>query len=244
MGGGKDRKIGGLAVDYLCDNFFKEKSARSQIPIAMYFLCKMQTTKAIIFDLGGVLLDIDFQLTDRAFTDLGVNNFAAYFNQFHCNDLFKKLETGVDEALFYDAFRSETGLLLSDVQIRDAWNALLLDFRLESLAILPQLKSRYQLYLLSNTNEIHLQEFQHRYSLLQQKQRFDDLFDAAYYSHRIGHRKPNASAFDYVLEAHKLNPAETLFIDDSSTNIEAAKQLGLQTIHLQPGMRVEALGLI
>lgn len=210
----------------------------------MYFLCMMQTTKAIIFDLGGVLLDIDFRLTDRAFTDLGVNNFAGYFNQFHCNDLFKKLETGVDEALFYDAFRSETGLPLSDEQIRDAWNALLLDFRLESLAVLPELKNKYQLYLLSNTNEIHLQEFQHRYSMLEQKQRFDDLFHAAYYSHRIGHRKPNASAFEYVLHQHQLNPAETLFIDDSSMNIDAAQQLGLQTIHLQPGMRVEEQGLL
>lgn len=204
----------------------------------------MQTVKAIIFDLGGVLLDIDFRLTEKAFTDLCVSDFSAFFNQFHSNSLFKKLETGIDEDLFYDAFRSETGLALSDEQIRDAWNALLLDFRLESLAVLPQLKKKYQLYLLSNTNEIHLQEFQHRYTLMQQEQEFDALFDAAYYSHRIGHRKPNASAFEFVINAHKLNPAETIFIDDSINNIEAAQQLGLQTIHLLPGMRVETLGLM
>ncbi len=210
----------------------------------MYFLCNMQTAKAIIFDLGGVLLDIDFRLTEKAFTDLGVNNFSDFFNQFHSNSLFKKLETGVDEALFYDEFRAGTGLSLSDEQIKDAWNALLLDFRVESLAVLPQLKNKYQLYLLSNTNEIHLQEFQHRYTLLQQNQEFDALFDAAYYSHRIGHRKPNASAFEFVINTHELNPAETIFIDDSINNIEAAKQLGLQTVHLLPGMRVEELGLL
>lgn len=210
----------------------------------MHFLCNMQTAKAIIFDLGGVLLDIDFRLTEKAFTGLGVNNFSDFFTQFHSNSLFKKLETGVDEALFYDEFRSETGLSLSDEQIKDAWNALLLDFRLESLAALPQLKTKYQLYLLSNTNEIHLQEFQRRYALLQQEQDFDALFDAAYYSHRIGHRKPNASAFEYVINIHQLNPAETIFIDDSINNIEAAKQLGLQTVHLLPGMKVEELGLL
>ncbi len=210
----------------------------------MYFLCNMQTAKAIIFDLGGVLLDIDFRLTEKAFVDLGVNNFSDFFNQFHSNSLFKKLETGIDEALFYDEFRSGTGLSLSDEQIKNAWNALLLDFRLESLAVLPQLKSKYQLYLLSNTNEIHLQEFQHKYSLLQQEQDFDALFDAAYYSHRIGHRKPNASAFEFVMNAHRLIPAETIFIDDSLNNIEAAQQLGLQTIHLLPGMKVEELGLM
>ena len=222
---------------------FDEKRYRS-IPMQMYFLCNMKTIKAIIFDLGGVLLDIDFRLTEKAFTDLGVKDFAAFFNQFHSNALFKKLETGIDDHLFYDAFRSETGLALTNEKIREAWNALLLDFRVESLAVLPQLRQHYQLYLLSNTNEIHLQEFQRRYALLQREQAFDALFDAAYYSHRIGHRKPNASAFEYVMNAHQLNPAETIFIDDSVNNIEAAQQLGLQTIHLLPGMKVEELGLM
>lgn len=203
----------------------------------------MQTVKAIIFDLGGVLLDIDFRLTEKAFADLGVSNFADLFNQFHSNTLFKKLETGTDEDLFYDEFRSETGLSVADEQIRAAWNALLLDFRLESLAVLPQLRSKYELYLLSNTNEIHLQEFQHRYNLLGKEETFDNLFDAAYYSHRIGHRKPNASAFEYVLNKHGLDPAATLFIDDSINNIEAAVALGMQTVHLLPGMKVEELGL-
>ncbi len=204
----------------------------------------MQQTKAIIFDLGGVLLNIDFRLSEKAFADLGLTNFADFFNQFHSNDLFRKLETGMDDQLFYDDFRSGTGLQLSNEQIKDAWNALLLDYRPESVAVLPQLKEKYKLYLLSNTNEIHLQEFQRRYETWKPGELFDDLFNAAYYSHRIGHRKPNASAFEYVLEKHNLIAAETIFIDDSINNIEAAQQLGLQTIHLQPGMKVEDLGLI
>ena len=208
------------------------------------FLCSMQQVKTIIFDLGGVLLDIDFKLSEKAFADLGVTNFSDFFNQFHSNDLFRRLETGMDDNLFYDDLRTATGLSLSDDQIRDAWNALLLDFRPESIAVLPQLRKRYKLYLLSNTNEIHLQEFQRRYEVWRPGQVFDELFDVAYYSHRIGHRKPNASAFEYVLQKHELTPAETVFIDDSINNIEAAQQLGLQTIHLQPGMKVEELGLM
>lgn len=203
----------------------------------------MQTTRSVIFDLGGVLLDIDFKLTQSAFEQLGVSNFHHFFNQFHSNDLFKQLETGMDDALFYEGFRSATGLQVSDVQIQDAWNALLLDFRTESVALLPQLRKKYQLYLLSNTNEIHLKEFKRRYQLLSPQSAFDDLFDAAYYSHRIGHRKPDASAFQFVLEKHGLVPQETLFIDDSINNIEAAQALGLQTVHLLPGMKVEELGL-
>jgi FMN phosphatase YigB (HAD superfamily) len=203
----------------------------------------MQQTKAIIFDLGGVLLDIDFKLSEKAFAELGVTNFSDFFNQFHSNDLFKRLETGMEDDLFYDDLRTATGLPLRNEQIRDAWNALLLNFRPESVAVLPLLKDKYELYLLSNTNEIHLQEFQRRYAVWRPGQIFDDLFDAAYYSHRIGHRKPNASAFEYVLQMHGLNAAETIFIDDSINNIEAAQQLGLQTIHLKAGMKVEELGL-
>lgn len=203
----------------------------------------MQQFRNIIFDLGGVLLNIDFKLTEKAFADLGVTNFSSFFNQFHSNDLFIQLETGVDEAAFYNNFRSATGLGLSDEQIRDAWNALLLDFRKESIALLPELKTKYQIYLLSNTNEIHLQEFYKRYTATFGHENFDALFDAAYYSHRIGHRKPNASAYQFVLEKHGLIAEQTLFIDDSINNIEAAQKLGIQTIHLKPGMKVEELGL-
>lgn len=203
----------------------------------------MQQIRNIIFDLGGVLLNIDFKLTEKAFAELGVTNFASFFNQFHSNDLFIQLETGVDEAAFYNNFRSATGLGLSDEQIRDAWNALLLDFRKESIALLPELKTKYQIYLLSNTNEIHLQEFYKRYTATFGQANFDALFDAAYYSHRIGHRKPNASAYQFVLEKHGLIAEQTLFIDDSINNIEAAQKLGIQTIHLLPGMKIEELGL-
>ncbi len=224
--------------------FKKERNSASDFSFAtVLFLCSMQQTKAIIFDLGGVLLDIDFKLSEKAFAELGVTNFSDFFNQFHSNDLFRRLETGMDDALFYNDLRTATGLSLSNEQIRDAWNALLLDFRPESVAVLPQLRNKYELYLLSNTNEIHLQEFQRRYEVWRPGQVFDNLFDAAYYSHRIGHRKPNASAFEYVLQKHGLNATETIFIDDSINNIEAAQQLGLQTVHLKTGMKVEELGL-
>ena len=223
----------------------KERNSALDFSFAtVLFLCSMQQTKAIIFDLGGVLLDIDFKLSEKAFTELGVTNFSDFFNQFHSNDLFRRLETGMEDDLFYDDLRTATGLSLSDEQIRDAWNALLLDFRPESVAVLPQLRDKYELYLLSNTNEIHLQEFQRRYEAWRPGQVFDDLFDAAYYSHRIGHRKPNASAFEFVLQKHGLIAAETIFIDDSINNIEAAQQLGLRAIHLKAGMKVEELGLM
>ena len=203
----------------------------------------MQKIQNIIFDLGGVLLNIDFNLSEKAFEQLGVENFKAFFNQFHSNELFTKLETGMDVDLFYDEFRSTTSTTLSNDQIKDAWNALLLNFRNESINALPGLRNKYKLYVLSNTNEIHLQEFQKRFTIEMNLSSFDDLFDAAYYSHHIGFRKPNADAFQFVLEKHQLIAEETLFIDDSINNIETAQQLGLQTIHLLPQMKIEELGL-
>lgn len=203
----------------------------------------MKNIRNVIFDLGGVLFNIDFSLTEKAFTALGVNDFSSFFTQFHSNDLFVKLETGVAEHLFYDDFRAASGLNLSNEQIRDAWNALLLDFRMDSIAALPGLRSKYKIYLLSNTNEIHMQEFHRIYRTLFAESSFDDLFDAAYYSHRIGQRKPNAASFEFVLKKHGLVAEETLFIDDSINNIEAAQKLGIQTVHLLPGMKIEELGL-
>jgi putative hydrolase of the HAD superfamily len=203
----------------------------------------MQKIQNIIFDLGGVLLNIDFNLSEKAFEQLGVENFKAFFNQFHSNELFIKLETGMDVDLFYDEFRLATSTSLSNDQIKDAWNALLLNFRNESIKALPGLRNKYKLYVLSNTNEIHLQEFQKRFTIEMNLSSFDDLFDATYYSHRIGFRKPNANAFQFVLEKHQLIAEETLFIDDSINNIETAQQLGLQTIHLLPQMKIEELGL-
>ena len=100
----------------------------------------MATTKNIIFDLGGVLLDIDFQKSIDAFKGLGIENFEEMFSQFKADDLFEKLETGkIAEADFYEAIKQRTKLTISDADIDLAWNALILHFRTESLEVLEKL---------------------------------------------------------------------------------------------------------
>lgn len=199
----------------------------------------MQDFQNIIFDLGGVLLNIDYRRTENAFAALGINDFHRLYHQFFANDLFSALETGrVNEKNFYDLLNEEAGTRLSMEQIIEAWNAMLLDWRSESLALLPRLSQRYRLFLLSNTNEIHHAAFQLSYRQ-QYGAEFDTLFEAAHYSHLIGLRKPHPEAFLFVLRQHGLEASATLFIDDSQPNIEAAAALGLQTLHLKPGMRIE-----
>src|SRR5689334_14126837 len=125
----------------------------------------MQTAEAIIFDLGGVILDIDYNLTRAAFEKLGVWNFDEMYSQAGADMLFRKLETGkISEEDFFIEFNKCTGLQLSPAEIRRAWNAILLDFREESLLFLDSLKSKYALFLLSNTNHIHITEFNKIYN--------------------------------------------------------------------------------
>ncbi|AWO01428.1 hypothetical protein DLD77_06845 [Chitinophaga alhagiae] len=194
----------------------------------------MQGIKNIIFDLGGVLLNINYQLTNKAFTDLGVKNFTELYSQFHANALFEDLETGrVSDEDFIEQLRPHIPGEVTSQQIIDAWNAMLLDFPLARLQLLQQLRLHCNLYLLSNTNAIHLREVN---KILERSRGIPSLgafFDKSYYSHLIGFRKPEKEAYQVILDENHLRPEETLFIDDTLPNVDAASHLGIQVIHLQ-----------
>jgi glucose-1-phosphatase len=205
----------------------------------------MTSVKNILFDLGGVFMNLDFSLTEKAFIALGVTQFPAMFNQHHSNDLFEQLETGkIDEPTFFSAFRKESGLdQLTDDQIRTAWNALLLDFPPERLTWLAEIRTKYNIYLYSNTNRFHYEAFM---KILQKENGihdFDGFFRKAWYSHEVGLRKPYPESFRQILQLENLHPAETLFIDDTLKNILGAREAGLQTHHLVAPETVLDLGL-
>ena len=194
----------------------------------------MQGIKNIIFDLGGVILNINYQLTSEAFQKLGVVNFDELYSQYHGSDLFNGLETGhVPVEDFLKEMHKHVPENVTDAQIIEAWNAMLLDFPLQRLQLLQQLRQHYGLFLLSNTNPIHLSHFN---SILETSRGIPSLaafFDKAYYSHEMGYRKPDSASYQLVLDENGLVPEETLFIDDTLPNIEGAKIVRLQTIHLQ-----------
>jgi glucose-1-phosphatase len=154
------------------------------------------------------------------------------------------LETGkISPSEFCETFRLETGTQLTDAQITAAWNALLLDFPKERIHWLEQTGKKYNIYLFSNTNQIHYDAFMAGFKT---QTGFDDLnsfFIKAYYSQEMGLRKPYPESFLYILNEQQLNPAETLFIDDTLKNVEGAKAVGLQTIHLVKPMTVLDLNL-
>lgn len=197
------------------------------------YICGMAPIKNIIFDLGGIFMNLDFSLTEQAFIKLGITQFPAMFTQHHSNPLFEQLETGqISEAAFYDAFRRETGSHLTNEQIKTAWNTLLLDFPQERLDWLSWIREKYRIYLFSNTNRIHYDAFTDILARENNCTDFDSYFIKAYYSHELGLRKPYTSSFQKILEEQGLNPAETLFIDDTAKNLVGAREAGMQTIHL------------
>ena len=196
--------------------------------------------KHIIFDLGGVILNIDYQLTSKAFKQLGVNNFDELYSQKEQIQLFDELETGkIDNTAFFDRFNTLLNTSLSHQQIEVAWNAMLLDWPMRRLQILQQLQNQFDLFLLSNTNSIHEAAFTKSLEQTHGHSSIALFFDKAYFSHRLGFRKPDTRSFEHILQKHQLNPSETLFIDDSIQHINAADSIGIKTIFLDKGMTIE-----
>ena len=189
--------------------------------------------KNIIFDLGGVILNIDLKRTELAFAELGVGNFKEYYTLQTATPLFEDLELGhITPKNFYDEFRKLAKLPLTDEQIRTAWNRLLVNFPVETIDWLKNIKSKYNIFLLSNTNEIHYEAFTKMFEEEIGVGKLDDQFVSAYYSFRIGLRKPSKESYEKILKTEELTAAETLFIDDSMQNIEGAASVGLQTRYL------------
>jgi putative hydrolase of the HAD superfamily len=195
----------------------------------------MASIKNIIFDLGGVLLDIDFAKTEQAFEALHISSFHKFFSQENISELFEQLETGqLSPTAFYEAFRQQTKTTLTNETIQKAWNALLGKFFTERIALLKELKNNYRLFLFSNTNAIHYEAFSHIYQKQFGDKNFELHFIKTYYSHEVGYRKPYPQSFLRILEEQQLKASETLFIDDTAINIEGAGKAGLQTLHLLP----------
>ncbi|KAG0053283.1 hypothetical protein BGZ83_001383 [Gryganskiella cystojenkinii] len=188
--------------------------------------------KNVIFDLGNVILRLDQGATASAFKKLGATQFP-HLSQHHSSLTIVNYETGkISAEAFRAEIRSAIGLpdSVTDTEFDAAWNAMLLDFPQGRLELMRTLKKDfgYNVYLLSNTNAIHI-EYVDRVCLKDYKEEsLHPYFDKVYYSHEIGHRKPSKEAFDHILKDQGLIASETLFLDDMLENVDAAKQCGLQ----------------
>jgi HAD superfamily hydrolase (TIGR01509 family) len=193
----------------------------------------MKTIKNIIFDLGGVIMNLDVPKTIRAFDALGIKNIVNDTGHHYQYSFFYDFEIGqISEDTFLQSLSNISKKSNSFREIKQAWNTMILDIPKDRIDFLKSLKEEYNLFLLSNTNSIHqrkfLKEFEDNYGYS-----FKKLFIKTYYSHEIGIRKPDLEVFNFVLKNSSLIPEETLFVDDSLTNIKSAENSGMNTFHIK-----------
>ena len=201
----------------------------------------IQPIRNIIFDLGGVILNINPQLTVDEFRKLGWSDFYEENNKSLARELFFQLERGSSSpGAFRDAVRDMINDQIKDNAIDDAWSAMILDIPEERIKYLEELKKGYRIFLLSNTNEIHRLKF-HKEFENEFGYSFYDLFERNFYSHEMGMRKPNREIYEQALKEAGILAEETLFIDDMAENTEAAKSLGMRVLHIEPGKLMEML---
>jgi glucose-1-phosphatase len=191
---------------------------------------------ALIFDLGGVILNIDYLKTENAFKKLGFSTFGQSYSQLQQNPLFDRFETGkISEKVFFEELAKLGNLNCSHSEMIKAWNAMLLDLPRHRLELLKQLKGNFQVFLLSNTNDTHLEAFFKIWKQAGGRESMEDCFHKTYFSNREGLRKPDPEIFLQIITSHNLKPEAALFIDDTLIHIRAAEKLGIQVFHNQPG---------
>ena len=195
--------------------------------------------KNIIFDLGKVLLNLDFNASIVAFQKLGLKTDVLDSKQVYSDPVFYELEVGkVTPEEFCNRVRKVIQNPDStDLQIEDAWYSMILDIPASRVKVVQELSKNYNVYLFSNTNKIHIERL-HRAFKTEHGIDFPSLFVKDYYSHEIHERKPDLSSYQKVIELAGINPEESIFIDDLEKNIIGAQLSGLKTFWLKEGMEM------
>ena len=195
--------------------------------------------KNIIFDLGGVIYDIRYQNIADKFREYADLDFNAVYGKYNQTDFIDLFETGyISPEMFRNKIREILKINLTDSQIDDAWNAILVDVPEKRVALLKKLKQKYSLFLFSNTNQINYDYFVPYLNNKYGCNFFDVFFTKAYFSQLMHYRKPAQEGFYHILNEQHINADETLFVDDIEKNVSAAQSIGIQGFHLQDGMDV------
>ena len=203
----------------------------------------MKRINALLFDLGGVIVDLDYNKTIEAFEAIGLEDAEHLYNQFNQSKIFDEFEIGsISREEFMDLLQEKIPQKVSQSKIKEAWNAMILGFEKSKLEQIKRYSEKIPCYLLSNTNEIHLEYIQ---TLLQEVpfKNLELLFTKCYYSHIIGRRKPHRETFEWVLNDMGSSPEEVLFIEDSPQHIRGAEKAKIKTLHFTNGRRLEDVDL-
>lgn len=188
----------------------------------------------LIFDLGGVILNLAPHRTMASFALLANQSEAEITTAYHARPEFNAYEKGLmSDAEFRTTLRQLFSVQATDSQLDACWNAMLLDIPMERLRLLEKLKNKYRLFLLSNTNSIHVTHFSKHIEDISGHPTIEPYFHRAYYSHVLKMRKPDHQIYEHVLAENGLQAAQTLFLDDNLSNLQGAREVGIQTFHVE-----------
>ncbi len=194
----------------------------------------MNGIKNIIFDLGNVIIDIDFDLTYRAFAELVGKPMDEVYAEMERLEVFDRVEKGhFTDLEFVQFLREKMAIEADDKTIIDAWNALLLDVPKERTELIFKLREKYNVYVLSNTSNPHIIEVNNILERQTGVKDVKDLCDKAFYSYEMGLRKPGTEIYEVALKEQGLVAEETLFLDDRLDNLQGAEAVGIKTIHVE-----------
>lgn len=183
----------------------------------------------IIFDFGDIFINLEKEKQIEAFRKLGLPG--PNEELIAQNDLFEKGQ--ITELEFLESFLKFIPSASLE-QIREAWNTIIGDFPLYRLEFLEKISSKYRMFLLTNTDEIHISRFEHNVGISFYTD-FYNCFEKVFYSYEMGMRKPEPDIFTHILNKYDLSPKRTLFIDDKKSNTDAAAALGLHVWNLNVG---------
>ncbi len=193
----------------------------------------LKNIDAIIFDIGNVLIDIDYEHMISEFARIAAIDFHQIVTYSHQDRVFDKYEKGlISSSAFRDTLRQYLKSGVSDEEIDTAWNSILVHYPSAKFELLKQLRDQYKIFALSNINALHVAAIDVQVQAQFGAADMRSYFDHAYYSHEMGHRKPEREIYQMVLNAEALDPSRTLFIDDKLENINAAAALGVKVHHL------------
>lgn len=201
----------------------------------------MRGIKNIVFDLGGVLIDLDFPRALKAFEQAGLTDIAQNVQAFSREGIFMDLELGnITPEDFFQSICERSTQPISIHQATDYWNLILKDIPQDKLKIIRELRKRYHVYLLSNTNQPHW-EYICKKCFEKDGFTIHDYFEKLFLSYEMHLAKPDKQIFFQMLQDGQMKPEETLFIDDSEANCNSAKKTGIRTIHYRIGENLKSL---
>lgn len=199
----------------------------------------MGEVKNIIFDLGGVIINLDVIKTISIINSKSTQKLEALYNEFEQDELFNDFDKGLlNSEAFFKRFKQKINFIGTDLELLNAWNAMILDVPEKRIDLLVSLKQKYNTFLLSNTCEPHITCFERSLYLQNGIKNFEDYFDKIYFSCRIGMRKPDKEIFEFVLEENKLKAEETIFIDDTMRHVKGAGDCGIKSYLLTKNQEV------